>query len=213
MRSPHCSALVALALACAPALAADVALVGVIGTKAAVIAIDGGNPKTVKVGQTFSGITVLSVSRESAVVQIEGRRRTLALGQHYRSAPTESDRQSVTLAAGARGHFFTEGQVNQSNVRFVVDTGASMVVLPRSDAVRIGLDYRKGRRVVTKTASGVVPAFLVRLDQVRVGEIELTGVDGIVIEEGLDIALLGMSFLNRVEMTREGDTMVLKRRF
>jgi aspartyl protease family protein len=53
----------------------------------------------------------------------------------------------------------------------------------------------------------------VRLDRVRLGDIELAGVDGVVIEQGLDIALLGMSFLNRVEMKREGQTMTLIRRF
>lgn len=55
--------------------------------------------------------------------------------------------------------------------------------------------------------------YRVRFDSVKLGAIELTGVDGIVIEQGLDIALLGMSFLNRVEMKREGQTMVLIRRF
>lgn len=52
-----------------------------------------------------------------------------------------------------------------------------------------------------------------RLDSVRVGGIELREVDAIVIEQGLPVALLGMSFLNRVEMKREGETLTLTRRF
>jgi aspartyl protease family protein len=59
----------------------------------------------------------------------------------------------------------------------------------------------------------MVPIYRVRFDNVKLGSIELSGVDGIVIEQGLDIALLGMSFLNRVEMKRDGQTMVLTRRF
>jgi aspartyl protease family protein len=59
----------------------------------------------------------------------------------------------------------------------------------------------------------MVPTYRVRLDTVRLGEIEISGVDGVVLEQGLDIALLGMSFLNRVEMKRDGHTMVLIRRF
>lgn len=55
--------------------------------------------------------------------------------------------------------------------------------------------------------------FRVRFDRVQLGDIELSGVDGVVIERGLDIALLGMSFLNRLEMKREGQTMTLIRRF
>jgi aspartyl protease family protein len=59
----------------------------------------------------------------------------------------------------------------------------------------------------------MVPTYRVRLDSVRLGGIEISGVDGVVLEHGLDIALLGMSFLNRVEMQRDGHTMVLIRRF
>jgi aspartyl protease family protein len=53
----------------------------------------------------------------------------------------------------------------------------------------------------------------VRFDNVKLGSIELAGVDGIVIEQGLDVALLGMTFLNRVDMKRDGQTMMLIRRF
>lgn len=203
-----------LLLAAGAAQAADVALVGVIGRKAAVLAIAGGEPKTVKVGQTWKGVRVLEVERERASVEIDGQRRVLALGQHYRSAPAVTDdRQSVTLAADAAGHFVAEGAVNGNAVRFVVDTGATLIALPGADALRLGIDYRKGPRRLTYTANGPVSVFQVRLDRVRIGGIELLGVDGVVIEQGLPIALLGMSFLNRVEMRRDGDTMTLTRRF
>ena len=200
-------------LACATAAAADVALIGVIGDRAAVLAVDGGEPKTVKVGQRWNGIAVLSVEKDRAKVEIEGRERTLLLGQHYRGVPVKSDRQHVTLAADARGHFVAEGTVNGNPVRFLVDTGATSVVLPGRDAERLGLDYRKGERGLNQTANGVVATYRVTLDNVRVGDIEVSAVDAVVIEQGLNIALLGMSFLNRVEMKREGQSMVLIRRF
>ena len=79
-----------LLLACAPALAGEVALVGVIGDKAAVLAIDGGDPKTVKTGQTWKGITVHSVEKDRAVVEIDGKQRVLQQGQHYRAAALPS---------------------------------------------------------------------------------------------------------------------------
>ncbi len=199
----------------APAGAADVALIGVIGDKAAVLAVDGGDPKTVKVGQKWNGITVLQVEKERATVEIDGKKRVLQRGQHYRSegSAAGSDRQSVTLAADAAGHYFTEGAINGTPVRFLVDTGATLIALPGRDAVRMGIDYRKGPRGVTNTANGLVQVYQVKLDRVRLGGIELTSVDGVVIEQGLDVALLGMSFLNRVEMRREGQTMTLIRRF
>ena len=202
-----------LALACAQALAADVALVGVIGDKAAVLAIDGGDPKTVKAGQTWKGITVHSVEKDRAVVEIDGKQRVLQQGQHYRAAAVPSDRPSVTLAADARGHFLAEAVVNDVPVRFLVDTGATTVVLPAGDAKRLGLDYRKGERGMMSTASGPANVYGVKLDRIRIGAIELNNVDAVVVEQGLTIALLGMSFLNRVEMQRDGGTMTLIRRF
>ncbi|MEW6689212.1 MAG: TIGR02281 family clan AA aspartic protease [Pseudomonadota bacterium] len=196
-----------------PALASEVSFVGPIGDKAAVLVIGNGPPKTVKVGQTFGGVTVISVEKERATVEVEGKRRVLVRGQTWSTSPSGSDRQSVTLAAGAGGHYFTEGLVNGGSIRFIVDTGATVIALPAADASRLGIDYRKGRRGVTHTAAGQVEAFLVKLDTVRVGGIELQNVDAIVIERGLNVALLGMSFLNRVEMRRDGDRMTLIRRY
>jgi aspartyl protease family protein len=206
----------ALGAAAGPACALDVALIGVIGDKAAVLAVDGGEPKTVKVGQRWKGIAVLSVEKARAVVEIDGAKRTLALGQHYRGVAPAADagaKQSVTLAAGPTGHFAAEGTINGVGVRFIVDTGATYVALPGAVAASLGIDYRKGQRGMTQTANGPVAVFRVRFDTIRVGGIELAGVDGIVIEKGLPVALLGMSFLNRVDMRREGDTMTLVRRF
>jgi aspartyl protease family protein len=194
-------------------VAADIALIGLIGDKAAVLAIDGGEPKTVKVGQTWRGVTVISVERPQATIEVDGKRRVLAIGQHHRAAAAPAERQSVTLAADTRGHFFSEGSINGNPVRFLVDTGASSVALPAAEAMRLGIDYRRGQRAFSSTAAGVVPIYVVRLDTVKLGAIELNGVEAVVIERGLDVALLGMSFLNRVEMKRDGQVMTLTRRF
>ena len=209
---PNIIALV-LAFLCGAAAAADVALIGVIGDKAAVLAVDGGDPKTVKVGQQWKGISVISVEKDRATVEFEGKKRVLVQGQHYRSTAATSDRERVILAADTHGHFVSDGAINGNPVRFLVDTGATSVALPASDADRLGIDYRKGRRGISNTAGGPVTVYRVSLDSVRLGGIELRTVDAVVIEQGLDIALLGMSFLNRLEMKRDGDTMTLIRRF
>jgi len=206
MRRAHCIAFALLA-------AADVGLVGVFPGKAAVLVIDGGEPRSVRIGQKLSGVTVISVEREQAVVEIDGKRRSVALGQHYRGEEAADTRQSVVLAADPRGHFIVDGAINGGSMRFLVDTGATAIALPATDARRLGIDYRKGERGVTQTANGNAIAYRVRLDRVKIGAIELTSVDAIVIESGLDIALLGMSFLNRLEMRRDGQTMTLIRRF
>jgi len=209
----HFILLCLLALAHNALAADDVALIGLIGDKAAVLAVGGGEPKTVKLGQTWNGITVLALEKDRATVEVKGERRVLHMGQHYRSGAMTTSRGKVTLAADTRGHFFAEGAVNGVPVRFVVDTGATMVSLPRQDAERLGLDYRHGQRGTSNTANGQVPVYMLKLDSVRLGGIELHNVDALVVDGGLDQALLGMSFLNRVEMQRDGAMMTLTQRF
>lgn len=210
--APRLAALL-LALVAPPAAAADVALIGVVPGKAAVLAIDGGNPKLVKIGRSWQGIRVIAVDKQHAVVEVDGSQQRLPLGQHYRSGSATSDRQKVVLAADPRGHFLTDGAVNGGRVRFILDTGATVVALPGVDANRLGIDYRKGRQGTINTANGTTTAWGIQLDSVKVGDIELRNVDAVVVESGLEIALLGMTFLNRVEMKRDGSMMTLIRRY
>ena len=135
--------LLLLLLASLPAAAADVSLIGTFGSTAAILSIDAGAPKTVKVGQSFGGVTLIAVENERATVEVDGKRRVLVRGQLYSSAASASERQSVTLAAGAGGHFMAEGQINGGAIRFVVDTGATAVAIPASEANRLGIDYRR----------------------------------------------------------------------
>lgn len=204
--------LLASAALCTSAAAADVSLIGTFGNTAAILSLNAGAPKTVKVGQSFGGITLISIEKDSATIEVEGKRRVLQRGQTYSSAAA-SGAQSVTLSAGAGGHFTADGQINGGAIRLVVDTGASAVTIPASDANRLGIDYKKGRRGMTQTAGGPTAAYLVTLDSVRVGGVELQNVEAIVIEQGLPFALLGNTFLNRMEMRREGQTMTLTKRF
>jgi aspartyl protease family protein len=194
-----------------PASASEVSLIGTFGSTAAILSINGGAPKTVRVGQSFSGVTVVGVEQDRATVEVDGKRRVLQRGQTYSSAG--SGAQSVKLAAGDGGHFMAEGQVNGGAVRFVVDTGATTIALPASDAVRLRIDYRKGRTGTVNTAGGPTRAYAVTLDSVRIGGIEILGVEAVVIEQGLNVALLGNSFLSRTDMRLEGQTMTLTKRF
>ncbi len=198
---------------CGAAAAADVALIGVIGDKAAVLALDGGDPKTVKVGQTWNGITVLSVAKDRATVEIDGRRRVLMHGPHYRAAEGPPSAPQTTLAADERGHFLADGAVNGHHGALPrrYRRHHHRAARARCEAHRPRLP--QGRAGLSKTANGTVPVYRVNLDIVKLGDIELHSVEAMVIEQGLDTALLGMSFLNRVEMKRDGSTMTLIRRF
>jgi aspartyl protease family protein len=203
-------AAVAAAWACA-AQAADVRVVGVSASRA-VVSINGGAPRTLAVGQkTAEGVTLLAVEGENATFDIEGRRRVLRMGQMVQA--TTGGIGSVTLKADPLGHFFAEGAINGGTIRFLVDTGASLIAIPGAEARRLGLDFINAPQAAIRTAGGVVPAYRVKLDTVRVGGITINSVDALVVDKGLDMVLLGMSFLNRTEMRRDGETMVLTKRF
>jgi aspartyl protease family protein len=195
-----------------PAWATNVSVNGLFAGKA-MVSIDGGRPRVISVGQTLHGVKLLSADSQSATFEIDGSKQTLQLGQAAHLAP-KVDKSSVALSADHGGHFFATGNVNGTTVRFLVDTGASYVAIDTNTAERIGLDYRSGKKGVISTANGVIPVYRVMLNQVRLGDISLNLVEGVVVEgQGLPIALLGMSFLNRTEMQRDGDRMVLTQRY
>lgn len=214
MRQANSIAILALALAAAgPSAAADVSVVGLFGNKA-VVSIDGGQPRTLSVGQkTAAGVALVAVDGESATFEIDGKRRTLKMGQAYSGRANGGGNQRTVLKADGRGHFLADGQVNNAAVRFLVDTGATLIALPATDAKRMGVSYLNAPRGVINTANGNALAYKVKLDTVRVGDITINNVDAVVIEGGLTIALLGMSFLSRTQMSHEGETMVLVKRF
>jgi len=203
-------------LAPGAAVAADINVLALTAGKA-VVSIDGGKPRTLAVGQTTpEGVKLISASSESATFEVGGTLQTLAAGQGAAVASTAPARggNSVILTADARGHFITTGVVNGISLQFIVDTGATSVVLPSADARRAGINYLAGGRVLTQTANGVVPVYTVKLDTLRIGEITVNNVDAAVIEgDKLSFALLGMSFLNRMEMRRDGSTLTLIRRY
>lgn len=196
------------------ASAADVALAGLLPGRAVVV-VNGGNPRTLAVGgKTPEGVKLLAVEDGAALFEIDGKKERLVLGAHAVSSGGAGGGSSVTLTADSRGQFFTQGSVNGAPVRFVVDTGATFVALGASDAVRAGIDYRnKGQLGQAMTANGVIRSWRVPGNSVRLGDITLHEVDVAVQENNMPVVLLGMSFLNRVEMKRAGDTMTLKKRY
>jgi len=178
------------------------------------VVIDGGSPRTLSPGQkTAEGVVLLGVENQTASLEVNGQKRTLSMGQAYSSTPRDA-RQLVTLAADASGHFTALGSINGGSVRFLVDTGATFVSLTAAEARRLGINYLQGERGQLQTANGVATGYRIKLDSVRVGQVELNNVDGVVSEnDAMGMSLLGMSFLNRMEMKRDGQSMTLTRRF
>ena len=95
-------------------------------------------------------------------------------------------------------------------MQFLVDTGATSIALNEGQARRLGIDFRtQGRPMVVNTASGTARAWLVNLNRVKVGPLEVLGVEAAVLEgESPTDALLGMSFLNRVRWREDQGLLV-----
>ncbi len=199
----------------AAAQAQTVVLSGLLGGKA-LLTVDGGPPKGVAVGQSHRGVKVLALGAGQAEVEIGGVRQTLRLGEGPVSAENASpggDARRIVLHAGSNGHFRAQGQINGRAVTFMVDTGASAVGISAADAERIGLNYRAGQPVQMNTANGSVMGWLVKLDTVRLGSVEIYHVDAIVSPGAMPYVLLGNSYLTRFQMTRTNDQLVLEQRY
>jgi aspartyl protease family protein len=206
-----------LALLCAmPLLAAaqSVQLSGQMGNKALLV-VDG-QPMTLAVGQTRSGITLKSIDERGAVVEWGGRSSTLSVG----GAPARvgggaaggNGGRSIVLNMGPGGHFVTLGAINGRSVRFMVDTGATTIAIGRDEAERLGVEWRRGQPVAMSTAGGVIQGHRLTLTAVTVGEVTLANVEAVVMPTGMPFALLGNSFLSRFQMRRDNDVMRLELR-
>jgi aspartyl protease family protein len=120
---------------------------------------------------------------------------------------------SIALGRGADGHFYASMKVNGQPIRFMVDTGASDIVLSHRDAEKAGIDVDGLNFFGTaQTANGTIATARVRLGLVEFGGATETGVSATVGSGALDTSLLGMAYLDRfsrLEIT--GDQMILHR--
>ncbi|HYA66564.1 MAG TPA: retropepsin-like aspartic protease [Burkholderiaceae bacterium] len=182
----------------------------------ALLVIEDAAPLVLTPGQTRQGVTLISVGDQSATIEILGQRQTLRVGDRPVSVGAKGGANSgsrVVLSAGSGGHFFGIAQINGVSVRFVVDTGASNVVMGVAQAEQLGISYRTGQRVRVNTANGVALAYQTELDSVRVGDVEVFHVDATVVPASVPIVLLGNSFLGRFQMKQENDLLVLEKRY
>lgn len=208
--------LVAL-LGCMATLASaqTVTMNGAIGTRQALLVIDG-HPQAVAVGSMVKGVRLLALSPTQAEVEIGGARRTLTLGAgpvRVAGGGSGGSGREIVLTAGPGGHFLTAGAINGRATNFLVDTGATSVAIGQADADRMGLDYKNStRRGFAETANGRVPAYGVTLTSVRVGDVEVANVEAVVLPAAMSHVLLGNSFLTRFQMKRENDVLRLEKR-
>jgi aspartyl protease family protein len=209
-------ALLAAALWLAPQVAAaqGVVLAGRMGERA-LLMVDG-QPRTLAAGQSAADVRFVGWQDDSAVIERDGARYLLRMGA---SAPTRlagaaaaSGGREIVITAGPGGHFITPGSINGRSVRFMVDTGATVLALGRDEALRLGLDLSTARAALSETANGTVQVQMITLTRVRVGDVEVANVPAMVVPATMPYVLLGNSFLTRFQMRRENDVMRLEQR-
>jgi len=182
----------------------------------AVIKIDASR-HTLSVGQSSpEGVKLISADSERAVLQVNGKKKTYRIG-HTVSIGTQFAKQSelvVLVYPDSMGMYFVFGSANGYPIKFLIDTGATTIAMNSTQAERLGIDYRLiGKQTMVSTASGTAKAYAVNLKKVKVGEIEVSNVKALVVDGGFPReVLLGMSFLSRVSIQREGRQMKLKQK-
>jgi aspartyl protease family protein len=203
-----------LALALPLAWAQDVALTGIMGQRALLV-IDGAAPAVVAPGESRDGVTLISVEADRAVVEVQGRRQSLRVGDVpvNLAVPGSTSSSRVVLTAGPGGHFVSGGQINGASVRFLVDTGATEVAIGAQEADRIGLQYRSGTPVLLYTANGAAQGYKIHLNSVRLGGVEVYNVEAIVTANSMPFVLLGNTFLAHSQLKQENDSLTLDKRF
>ncbi|MGC9371171.1 MAG: retropepsin-like aspartic protease family protein [Paracoccaceae bacterium] len=129
-----------------------------------------------------------------------------------RQAVFAEDRR-IEVPRAPDGHYYLMLEINGAPVRFVVDTGASDLVLTREDAARVGLDHGELAYLEeARTANGVVRTARVRLDEVRLGPVVDENMRAVVNGGEMDTSLLGMNYLQRYSrMEFVGDRLILTR--
>lgn len=182
----------------------------------AVVVINGGKPKTLSVGQNSDeGVKLIAADSQKAVLEIEGKRRELGMGQAASIVGAVGSMPgSVTLYADPLGHHITDGQINGATLKFLVDTGATAIAMNSGDAKYAGIDYKRGERIQVQTANGVAIGYRVVINTLKLGTLVLNQVDGVVVEGGSPtLVLLGMSALNRMDMKRDGIALTLTKKY
>ncbi|OGT67011.1 MAG: hypothetical protein A2993_02965 [Gammaproteobacteria bacterium RIFCSPLOWO2_01_FULL_47_190] len=198
-----------------PCMAVEkITVVGLFKDKA-IVHIDG-KQRILTIGKTSpEGVKLISANSREAVIEIDGNQETYTLGTHISgefTAPASGT--TVTIAPDSTGMYEVNGSINGFLVKFVVDTGATLISMNKHHANRIGLNYKmEGEESLSETASGYAKTYLVKLKEVRVGDIVLNDVQGAVHDaEFPSVILLGNSFLGRVNMMREDKILQLKKR-
>lgn len=148
---------------------------------------------------TWLFISVIVLTGYSYQYDLKRYGKTI-LGHMIPSMGVRHEDGSVTFYASQNGHFMIGAKVNESPIKFLLDTGASKVTLTAQDAQKIGIDVQQlSFDIVINTANGITHVAPLRLQKIQIGDLILRDVEAFVSNQGLDTSLLGMSFLSKLK--------------
>lgn len=203
-----------LLIVSSPSPAADLEVLAIFRDQV-MIRIDGVQYKLKAGESTPDGMRLISTDGTAAVLEFDGVQRRYPLGSKIRSSYKKAELPEVHVFPDLQGMYKTTGSINGMPIHFMVDTGATTIAISSVQARRLGIDYRVvGEPGQVITASRVEAVYSVMLDRVKVGDIQLRNVQGMVMEGNMpDIPLLGMSFLGRLEMQNDGQRLILRQKY
>ncbi|VAW85572.1 hypothetical protein MNBD_GAMMA18-2466 [hydrothermal vent metagenome] len=177
-----------------------------------------GSRLTLAMGEQRGGVKLISIRDDRVTLEVRGEQGHYRLGERRSMSTkfTSPEPAVLRLNADRLGMYQTQGSINGAPINFLVDTGATTIALNSRDARRLGIDFRRsGKPVMLTTASKKEMGYRVMLNKVQVGNIVIYDVMAVVLDNKHfpQKALLGMSFLNRVDMTRSGNSLLLKKRW
>jgi len=120
----------------------------------------------------------------------------------------EGGKRSITLQRGRFGQYLVTGTINGAEADFLVDTGASSVSIPVDIAESAGLS--RGAPISISTANGIGTAYRTKVDQLRIGDIEIRNATAHINPGLSDEVLLGMSVLGNFELVQRGDVLIIR---
>ncbi len=141
-----------------------------------------GERKMLRVGQSFRGVTLIAAYSQTATVEADGQQMVLGLSRRIGANYQEPTEKVVTIKRDAALQYRTMATINGRRVDVLVDTGANVVAMNASHAQSLGVKLDAGQAAQVETAAGVVPARVVLLDSVDVGGIRVDNVAATVVE-------------------------------
>ncbi len=179
-----------------------------------VLLIDG-DMTTLKTGEkSLQGIKLISSSTQLAILEINGEQKSYRMGTTINTHFTKRETLIEQIIIDKYGMFRAYGSINGQSVKFLIDTGASSVAISARDARKLGIQYRlAGRETRVNTASGTAKAWAIKLKKVRLGKLVEHNIEGVVVDGDYPSqVLLGMTFLNRMKVEKEGNKMIISRK-